>query len=869
MELMDAGLEVPLTLVSAPAGYGKSVLVSQWSESLTLPSAWLSLGEADGEVDQFLMYLIAAVQTAIPEACPETEVLVGASTLPPVKVLASSLANELDALEAPLVLVLDDYHRLAPLSAVHGFLALLLEHPPRPLRLVLITRRDPPIPLASLRGGGGLAEIRLQDLRFTELETSEFLEKTAEVQASPEALSNLQDQIEGWAVGLQLVTLNLREVEDPDEYLRGLRGGIEQTQKYLVEQVLQWRSPAMQDWMLQTSILDRFCAELCDSVCAPTDPASDLDARQFIDALRRGNLFTISLDTMGQWFRYHHLFRELLNQQLVFGKSPDEITMLHVRASKWLERHGLIEEAIHHALEAGDAVGGAVIVERNQVAEFDIDRLHTVERWLAMLPVELRQERPQLLLAEAAILVKKFQLDRIPPLLDRTQALLGDPPDENPQYGELCFNRGWLSCWQGDLRGSEELLNKALMLVPREPGGRLRAELELQAAFTASFGGRKDEAIRALEERLAETSPYRGLIWERAVFGLALLHIMGGDLVEGARFANLLVEDSLRTSKSYVTAWGALLSGIVAFHRFDLEEARRHFQTTVENRYVAHGRAAVDAMVGLVVCHQLAGRPDEADRNLREAREFSQWTRDPDHIDIARSCEARVALLRGDLSTAFRWQRSFVWEPQVPTMVVFLANACISECRVLLAMGAKADLREAAEKLEYLREAASALHYTCQVIEVAALQSLVLQGLGQGARAETALAEALALAEPGGWIRPFVELGPPMADLLRHQLRQEPGNDFIRQIVSAFAPDGPAQVQAPASTDLVEPLTVREEEVLELLSDRLRDKEIAQELGISRATVKYHLRNLYQKLAVHGRRDAVNKAREIHLITSD
>ncbi len=315
---LNRGTQTPLTLVAAPAGYGKSMLVSQWAETLAIPAAWLSMDEKDGESTTFVSYVVAAVRTVFEDALPETAELIEAPSRPHVPVLARCLVNELDALDSPFVLILDDYHSISPRSDVHDLVGLILEHPPRFSRLVIVSRRDPPLPMASLRGGGKVAELGLSDLRFTSTEIAEFFETLSGKKIDDETLATLQRRTEGWAVALRLVMMELRRVDDLDIFLSKLPDSARNISDYLLQEVWTRRSPQMQDWLVRSSILDRFSPDLCEAICTTGDAStpSDLDGRQFIDALQRVGLFTITLDDRGEWLRYHHLFRKMLEDQL-------------------------------------------------------------------------------------------------------------------------------------------------------------------------------------------------------------------------------------------------------------------------------------------------------------------------------------------------------------------------------------------------------------------------------------------------------------------------------------------------------------------------------------------------------------------------
>ena len=505
-EQMDLGLETPLTLVSAPAGYGKSMLVSHWAESLDHPCAWVSLDRTDSELEPFVAYFLAAVESLFPESCRETATLLHAANLPPVPVLARSLANELDVLDTPFVLVLDDYHRIAPSSTVHELFTQLLEHPPHPLRLVLTTRHDPPLGLSALRAGNRLRELRLQDLRFTESETAELLAMTAKIAVSEDALANLQNEVEGWAVGLHLVSLALRHVENADSFINDLHGGLPHTQEYLLREVLAWQPPEVRDCILRSSILDRFCPEVLDAVCFPdaTSAPPGLSGRELVELLQRNNLFIISLDARGEWFRFHHLFQNLLRRQLQQSTGATEIATLHSRAGTWFESQGLITESIEHALAARDVARAADIVERHRSGEINLGRLDVVARWLAMLPVATRKERLKLLLTEALILYPQVTTERLAPLIERVDALVQEgQPDDRELAAEVAFFKGYLRYWDGQGESSARYLEHASSLL--EGTQLLIAALRPLATGAGTFpcrrGGASDSRIGGPDRR--------------------------------------------------------------------------------------------------------------------------------------------------------------------------------------------------------------------------------------------------------------------------------------------------------------------------------------------------------------------------------
>jgi len=637
---------------------------------------------------------------------------------------------------------------------------------------------------------------------------------------------------------------------------------------YLVSEVLDRQPAGIRDFLVGTSILRRFCAPLCEATLGTTAAAAAaVDGRAFIDWLWRRDLFVVPLDTDNRWFRYHHLFGELLRARLQRTASPEEIAALHSRAGAWCEEQGLIEDAIRHALAAGDADAAAGAVERRRDAEFDANRGHVVGRWLNLLPAEVRHDRPRLLLAEARILDHRLRPQDLPPLLERVEDLFEDQPGEPLDQGELLYFQGYLRFWQGDGRGSLSCLERACDLVPESHPGYLRAQLELYLGLAAHVDGRTDEAVDRLAGWIDGRRLRSGMRWERLTFGLAALHLLRGELAPVQRYGQALLDDARRTGSRYIETWAEYLLGVVAFHRHDLAGARRHFEPVLRNRYVAHMRAAVDSMAGLAVAAQLAGDPEAAGESLRRAHDYARWTEDAANVEVVLACEARIALLRGDLDAAARWQRGFSLAPQVPGMIFFLAQPSITECQVLAALGTDAGLERAAAGLRRLRRETSALHYGCQTIEVLALEAMVADLRGRPERALDLVARAVDLAGPEDWLRPFVEPGPPVAGLLRRLLERDPARQPVAKILAAFPDHRPAPAgPQPPSAAPAEPLTHRELDVLELLARRLQNKEIARALGISPLTVKAHLRSVYQKLGVARRREAAERAAALGLL---
>ena len=871
-ERLNQGLDTPLTLISAPAGYGKSLLVSHWVESRDVPSAWLSLDESDSAVDIFVDYLLAAVETVVPDACPQTRRMARAADPPTLSVLGDSLVNELDVLGSPLVLVLDDYHRIPADSEVHGLLRQLLAHPPQPLHLVIVSRRDPPLNLTNLRAKGQLTEVRLQDLRFTPAETQALFQVVLQFTISDDALANLQREMEGWPVGLGFVSLALRGVEDRDGFLKNLHGGLQQTQDYLLQEVIAAQPPALRGWLMQTSTLDRFCADLCDAVgkLDGKPESGGLSGMEFLRTLQDRNLFTIGLDNQGTWFRYHHLFRDLLQAELEKRTEPAAIAALHRRASEWSEQQGLVGEAMRYALKAQDTIGAAEIFDRHRRIEQDRDGWRNVEKWLAALPVELKEKRPGLLLGQAWILHDRYQLGGIAPIVERLESFGGEEALDRVSLGELRFFEGVLQFWAGNGDLSRKLCEEARARVP-ETHPRIAGLIEIYLALANYIAGQGDEALRRLNDKIQDGSFLTGPILSRLILARSFLHMLSGALMSAAQDAGSVVRIARQSSIAYIEGWGRYLEGASHYHRNDLEATVACFAPTLEHRYTMHTRSAVDAMMVLALTHQAMQQPDLADEAMNRLLEFTGELRDAQHLSVARSGQARLALLRGERESAVRWLRSFDGQPAGPEMFIWLEVPSVTQARVLVALASEESLQQASELLATLRDAAEAQHNVCQTIGILALQSLALEQLGRDEEALGVLERALVLAEPGGWVRPFVEPGRAMVALLQRVGGRLQDRSYVERLLRTFPEQvPPVTAGRPAGDglhgssatdlDLVEPLTTREEQILELLTRRLRDKEIAARLSISTQTVNFHLKNLYRKLGVSNRREAAAKA---------
>jgi LuxR family maltose regulon positive regulatory protein len=468
----------PLTLVSAPAGYGKSTLVSGWREMCESPTAWLSLDEDDNDLARFLQYFVAAVESIHEGACPVTASLLEARTRLKPSVFAQTLLNELDQIQTPYALVLDDYNQIQE-SEIHTFVGELIQYPPRSLHLVLVTRRDPPISLHLLRAHGKLVEIRAQDLRFTASETDTFLHNVLGQQIDVDTVVTLTEKTE------RLATLSLHQFDSINALSTQLPQDARFVTDYLLAEVFERLPTDVQNFLLKTSILDWLCGPLCDAVVAMDEP--ERNGKAYLDWLHRQNLFTIPLDDRREWYRYHHLFQRLLRLQLR-NTMANCIPTLHNRASDWFARNGLIDEALHHALASGDDLSVVRLVEENRHTPLNDDRWYVLQIWLDHIPGQLLEQRPALLMARAWIVSYLGTLWTLPPILESVKQLGQLEGLEQDLLGELRFFEGVVRFWDREVLHSRMLFREALDLMSTKHVGA-RNEAEIYYAVASQMTG--------------------------------------------------------------------------------------------------------------------------------------------------------------------------------------------------------------------------------------------------------------------------------------------------------------------------------------------------------------------------------------------
>ncbi len=843
IDKLNAGSGRKLTVISAPAGFGKTTLVSAWLAGRDQPSAWLSLDEGDNDPTRFLGYLVAALQTVDETLGQATARALQTPQPPPISALMPLLLNDLAFHPQPFVLVLDDYHTLDA-KPIDEALTLLVEHLPPQLHLVIITREDPPLPLARLRARGQLSELRAADLRFTPEEASEFLNHFMGLALSPENIDALEKRTEGWIAGLQLAALSMQGQADVERFIQTFSGTHHFVLDYLLEEVLHRQPEHIQTFLLHTSILNRLCGPLCEAVFA----ASDTPAQATLETLERANLFIVPLDNERRWYRYHHLFGELLRQRLGQTLAETAIAELHIRASAWYEQSGLLVEAFQHATAAGDVERAERLIDHPGMMLHFRSVASVILDWLASLPVSVFQSRPWLLVRWCTLGLVAGQTSGLEERLQIAEQALqnfSSLPNQRDLLGQIACARATLALTRYD---PETMIIQAQRALEYLPPDNLTFVFTAHWALSRAylFQGRRAIAAQSCQESLAICERFGGVFSTTlALATLGEIQFVDNQLPQAAetclRLLPMLGEHPLPTAGDV-----CMLLAQIYYEWNDLANAKVYGQKSLELTHL-YDKVIDRFILSEVFLARLEFAQGEAENASARLNRIAQSARQPHFLhrlpDVAEA-QVMILLKQGQAAKA----EKLAWQFDLP----------FSQVRVHLAQG---NPSAALARLEPLRQQAESSNWPDERLKIMVLQSLAFQAGGANQQASQVLSEALALAEPGGFIRLFVDEGENMRSLLtRIRATLKPGQPLSRyldQLLSAF---GPGVSRSP------ELLTPRELEILRLIAAGHSNQEIGQRLFLALDTVKGHNRRIFDKLQVQRRTEAIARARELGLV---
>jgi LuxR family maltose regulon positive regulatory protein len=873
---LNRGLAGKLTLVSAPAGFGKTTLIAGWLQQGGRPFTWLSLDEGDNDPARFLVYLAAALRRIRDSWSQIVETALRSPEPPSPGPVMAALINEMASSQLDLVLALDDYHAISN-PAIHEAVTLLLDHMPAAVHLVLLTRADPPLPLARLRARGQLNEFRADDLRLTADEAGAFLNQIMDLHLAPEQIATLKARTEGWIAGLQLAALSLQglgSAQDVANFVDAFAGSHRYVVDYLMEEVFGRQDPAIQGFLLQTSILDRLSGPLCDAILdqeRETKSTRDTPAilrpssggQAILEYLEGHNLFTLPLDCERRWYRYHHLFADLLRDRLR-ETQPQRIPELHHRAAVWYERNELLEEAVHHALKAQDYALAVQLIQQVAFSLWRLSKNYTLLSWMRAMPEVLVRSHPDLSLHYAAALTVSGQLGAVEPWLQAAQARLLEQPDTpatRASLGHVYRLRGYVARFLGT---PAEVLAFSQQALEHTPADRvdMRGVTLLHIGHAHLLSGDTSAASQALTEacHICRSVGHPAAFLSAAHY-LAQLRIHQGRLRETESIYRAAVEFVAEQDELVCAGIEQIGLGDLLREWDDLEAAKQHIHQGLD--LAEMGGDFVFLRDGYLACARLGqalGNLHEALAFVHKAEQVVRHHCCPWETALVELWEARLYLAQGDLAGAAAWARTCTLSADdEPRFLDEFGHLTLAQ--VLLAQG-RPD--EAGRLLERLRLAAESAGRWGRVIHILIAQALVQEAAGDEGGALTCLERSLALAEPEGYVRTFLDAGPGVVRLLRWAWDRGPASNYIARLLEALRK--PVSPQLLADQALLDPLTPRELEVLQLISMGLRNREIANQLVISLATVKRHISNIYGKLGVTHRTQAVACARDLGLL---
>lgn len=872
---LQAGLTGALTLVSAPAGFGKTTLLAQWLARSDTPVAWLSLEAEDNDPTRFLLYLIAALQRLDAQIGATALALLRTPQPPSPEVVLSILTSDLaEGGGGDVVLVLDDYHVITN-DSVHRGMIFLLEHLPTRLHLILSTRADPPLPLARLRAQGQLSEVRAAELRFGSAETRIFLQTVMGLELPPDAIAALQRRTEGWIAGLQLAALSLQGRSDTAEFLAVFNGSHRFVLDYLSEEVLSRLPAPVMTFLLHTSIMEHLNGPSCDAVTGQEG------SQAMLEALDRANLFVVPLDDERRWYRYHHLFAEVLRDRLQ-REQPALLPILHQRASLWCEQHSLPLEAVQHALLIPDAERAASLIERLAVPVALSGQPSTVLGWLNALPDALICRHPLLSVYHGGVLAFANQLEAAETRLQQAERSIQreiSAEQERIIMSYVFIIRGDIALFSGDIARAVSLAHQAIEVRPD-----MEVILHVGALATAMRAYLVSGDVTPVTQHTIATADAfirsSGNLFA-TVSSMTLrarLYVLQGRLRQAAA-SYAQVEQVIPLPKVLQTAYSSLL------YYFGLADLLREWNDLdAAEQYLRQGMALIKEMltlepfvavlgyIALARLHQARGNRGAAFEALDALAQLAELRRFPPHLMAHREAvRAQLELTQGNLTAAVHWADASglsVTDADLPypREAEYLA---LARTRIAQASDDPASpfLQDALHLLDRLLKDARAKARTGSVLEILVLQALALEVHGTRAGALASLERALVLAEPEGYVRLFVDEGEPMRALLRHAYMRGIVPGYVATLLTAF--DEPQSSDLPLASAradlLLQPLTERERDVLRLLLEGASNRDIAHRLVLSVNTVKRHVYNLCGKLGVQSRAQAIVRARTLNL----
>ncbi len=869
---LQAGLQSKVTLVSAAAGSGKTTLLSTWLDQLTAQSSapealhtlkvsWLTVDQTDDQLPHFLHYLVAAIEENFPHSCVTVTALLQKNPDPSIEGLADALTNSLALLSAKLVLVLDDLHLLDNV-AIYALLARLIQYAPPTFHLVLSARVDPPLPLNRWRAQGLLNELRLQDLYFTVAEASTFLTQNLANPPTAEVVATLHKYTEGWAVGLRLAALALRGHADPTIFLADIAANRNRyIIDYLSDDVLEQQPVEIQQFLLSTAILKRFCPALCAAVLAIDESA----AQQQLDEVARANLFLVDLSSPRLWVRYHHQFQSMLLAKLHEQYPQPTIHTLYRRAATWLAERGGISEPLYYLTAIADFDLAADLLESQRTTLLNEQRFHELAEALTLIPPQLRDQRPVLLISVAWIQSWRLERTQCAATLQRIEQLLSEPASNlaEPTRQILQLEMVALQIALGNLQSSAEALTliQTAWAHARPYLAYIHSDVVTLLADTCQRLGAVDTGLAIIATALEYTTHWPPIVRCSLLNMRGLLYFWDCKLSQAERTFQANLHEARQHGFELIAVLCQLVLGVIACARHQLDTAEPYLQAVLTDLHWESGRYAMLSLRKLIELYTFQGCPERTRPLIERLKAYALLTGLSYLQDHVAALEAHLAMTCDDLPGALGWALQESHDALNTSMYGMADRIPLTRACILLAEGSPASLHKASQLLNALSGYQESQHQWYYLVEALVFQALTWAKLGQMELALSALGKAVQRAVPNGMIGLFIQQGQPMKQLL-YALRKQPQSaPLVELLLAAFPVDSASKLGA-----VLESLTDRETAVLQLLADGLSNKEIAQRLIVSAHTVRNHTANIFGKLQVENRLQAVERARALGLL---
>jgi len=866
-EQLEHGVAQKLVLISAPAGFGKTLLVCEWIDNYRKSVAWLSLDKSDNDLIRFWTYFMWALRTIQPDLGEAVLEVLQASEPASIETILMALINEIASSPGELCLVLDDYH-LIETPEVHTAFEFLLNHQPPNLHLMITTRYDPPWPLHLFRSRQEMIELRQRDLSFSVDETEMLFNQILKFKLSAEEIGALRARTEGWAAGLQLAALSMKKQGDRASFIQGFTGSNRFIFEYLIEEVLQKQGHEIRDFLLQTSILDTLTAPLCDAVLEKNN------SQETLEYLERANLFLIALDEERRWYRYHHLFASLLQRQLEL--TPCDIAELHRRASHWLHQNNLAEDALSHALQAGDTDLAIWIIEENILPLLESSNLTKLSAWLRLIPEDQKKERPWLCCAEAWVAVNLGQFEQMHVWLASVESVLKKitPATQTPQprgehhWDEADQIRGYIalihsthSFFRGDFLGGASKSREALDYLPAEDWlGNSQAWMKI--ALYLQRIGKIEEALESNQKAIGilESAGKTGNQYLSPFMVRAGILLTKGKLREAESNFKYLLQISPQ-GRLLPPSAGIALSALSRIYR-ERNELEKALNTANQGQEISRQWGHLDFVVSsyldiaeiLLSMGEVSRAFEALEAGKREFGDY-KW---PPQLEIP---EVEMHALAGDLDFVSRWSQKKQLHPSAEIEFIQTGSYLVF-ARLLAAQSRYDEAHILLERLKMVAEQAGAIYL---LIKILALQAVVCQGLNLHQDAMAALKKAVTLGDEENFVRAIIDAGQPIAGLLG-ELRRSVRSPAVYLDILLGAIPGEDKNGQTAIPRLIEPLSHRETEILQLLDTKMTSNEIAEMLFIAVSTARTHIKHIYEKLGVNRRFEAVQRARDLGLL---